>query len=376
VNLAERPSGFERGELNVLIAVPWLDNYGNSVLLGNIFKRLKQAGVQATVVGTNPETDPIFLNGVNNYLSFTRDCFYLATCLPEGDPADFLAHIVRSRKIDVLMINGSKLAYESLERLRRENPRLRIVDHLYNTVGHIEANRAHDKLIDFNIVANDEVRKHLIDLGEAENRVKIVHHGIDVEEFKPAPTPRIPRANGEPLTFGFLGRLSEEKRPEYVVEMARRFPEFRFVIAGAGVLRDRLEASIREARAASRVQLVGSVPSAQEFYNSVDAILLPSRIEGLPLVLLEAMAFEKPVVAARVGMIGEVIESGRNGFTFPAGDLDAMASALEQISKMSSADLSALGQKARATVTEHFSLRRCADEYLNAFRQVALSSVN
>ena len=370
VNLLTRPVKLPRGEVNVLVAVPWFDNYGVSVLLENIFGRITKSGVTASVVGTDPETKPEFLEGMGRFLSFTRDCYYLATCLPEGNKPDFLAYLVRSRKIDVLMINGSRMTYEMLSRLRRENPKLHVVDHLFNTTGHIASNREFTDQIDLSIVASGEVREELIRRGEDATRIETIHHGIDVEDFKPGLSPRIPRANGEPLTFGYLGRLSEEKRPEDVVEMARRFPEYRFVIAGAGSLRPQIEKAIQHAGVGARVQLAGTVPSAKEFYNSVDAVLIPSRIEGLPLVLLEAMASEKPVIAAHVGMMGEVIENGVNGFTFPSGDREAMAQAIRQLGQCPSDAWSTLRRKARATVIQNYSLERCASEYLAVFHRL------
>src|SRR5207249_3769870 len=97
-----------------------------------------------------------------------------------------------------------------------------------------------------------------------------------------------------------------------------------FVLAGEGFLAGQLAEAIERHGLSGRVRLLGFVESAHAFYRAVDVVVIPSRIEGLPLVLLEAMALCKPVIAADVGMVGEVIATGSNGITYPSGDLDLL----------------------------------------------------
>ena len=115
--------------------------------------------------------------------------------------------------------------------------------------------------IDFSIVVNDDVRAELMRRGESSARIRVIASGINIDRFQPSRFEH-PETRGEPLTFGYLGRLSEEKRPLDVVEMARRFPQFRFIMAGEGPMRPQVEAqcfsvggkfSPRPLRATSRV---------------------------------------------------------------------------------------------------------------------------
>ena len=286
----------------MLLCVPWFDNYGSAVLMSNIFRRVTKQGAAVTVLATNPGTDRYCTEGTARFLAFTKDCFYLTTCVPEGSKADFLSYIIRSRKIDLLMIVSSQLAYESLPRLRREHPELRVVDHLYNIEDHIPTNRRFASEIDFNIVVNDDVRAVLMQHGETSDRIRVIATGIDIDQFQPTRFDH-PESRGEPLTFGYLGRLSEEKRPLDVVEMARRHPHFRFIMVGEGHMHAQIEEAIRRYGLADRLQLLGYLPVLDSFFAMIDAIIVPSRLEGLPNVLLEAMALSKPAVATKVGMI-------------------------------------------------------------------------
>jgi O-antigen biosynthesis protein len=366
VNLAARPAGAATaGSLRVMLCVPWLDQGGSSVLLGHVFTELARREVAATVAATNAETiDPVFRKGEANFLDFTPDCFSLQTCLSGTDKGDFLVHLARSRRIDVLLLVGSRVAYETLARLRREVPGLRVIDHLYNSEGHVGSNREFADLIDFHIVAHEGVRETLIGRGEDPDKIRVIPHGIVVP-----PGPREAGAR-RPFTFGFLGRLSEEKRPCDVVEAARRLPDARFLLAGDGPMRDEVAAAVQQAGIAERLHLAGYLPTNEGFYEAIDALVIPSRTEGLPIVLLEAMGRGIPVVAARVGMIGQVVTDGVTGLTYPSGDLDALERACHALMALSPDDRARMGVRARQVVLHHHTVERCAEQYLDVFRRV------
>ena len=121
---------------------------------------------------------------------------------------------------------------------------------------------------------------------------------------------------------------------------------------------------------ASAFKLLGIVPSPLDLYRQVDALLLTSRIEGLPLAVLEALAVGKPVIASRVGLIPSVVRDGDTGWTYAAGNLDELVRAARQVVMLEKSARDAMGKQGRAVVLAGHSAVRCVREYGETFRQV------
>lgn len=146
------------------------------------------------------------------------------------------------------------------------------------------------------------------------------------------------RDGGAPFTFGTLGRLSEEKDQALMIRAAGRLARrlggspraWRAVVAGEGPLREKLERLAEKEGVADRVEFAGRVES-REFFKRVHALVQPSRIENMPLSILEAMAWGRPVVATAVGGMPELVEDGRTGVLVPRGDAGGLAAALESL---------------------------------------------
>ncbi len=119
--------------------------------------------------------------------------------------------------------------------------------------------------------------------------------------------------------IGFVGRLVFQKNIELLVEAAGFFPEEHFVIVGEGPLHDKLH---RMAKDLPNVQFLGYQPNGRELIFCFDLFCLPSRFEGLGLVLVEAMQQGTPILASRAGAIPEILGYGKYGFLFESEDLN------------------------------------------------------
>jgi len=117
----------------------------------------------------------------------------------------------------------------------------------------------------------------------------------------------------------------------------------------------------------------GFVPDVRPVLRAVDVLVLPSRIEGIPIVLLEALALGIPVVASRVGGIPRVLADGENGILREPGDLDGFAAAVARLLD-SEDERRELGRRGRATILERFSARRMCAEYREAFESLRAPS--
>ena len=158
--------------------------------------------------------------------------------------------------------------------------------------------------------------------------------------------------------MGAVGRLSAEKGFDVLIravaQMLRDALDIDLVIVGEGGERPALEALIVELGCKERVHLVGYQAETSRWYEAMDVFALSSVREGLPNVVLEAMALEVPVVATRVAGVPRLIESEKNGLLIEPGRQDELADALSRVLK--SPEMRGRFQSAgRRTVAERFS---------------------
>ncbi len=240
------------------------------------------------------------------------------------------------------------------------------------------------KLAQFVVAISHENQRFLEGLGfrVKEGRVRPIHIGLRLEEFPfrlPSNRPRSP----SPLVLA-VGRLIEKKGFAILLralsELRGRGVRFRCVIAGEGPLRDSLEAAIIEGGLRGSVRLVGAVPLdrlRERYYGRARVLAQPCVVaadgdrDGIPTVILEAMALGVPVVSTAVSGIPEAIEDRESGFLVEPQDASALAERIETlIHDDETADRIARG--ARLRVEESFDLKRNA----GALRKLMLRSIN
>lgn len=146
--------------------------------------------------------------------------------------------------------------------------------------------------------------------------------------------PRSRGHSGAPRV-GVVARLSQEKGVDLFIDAVQRvaaaIPTASFVVVGDGPSRPALEVRAHAVGLADRIDFLGMLRSAREVIASLDVLVVPSRTDGTPLVVLEAQAAGIAVVAARVGGIPEQIEHGVDGWIVPAEDPDALAVAIHTL---------------------------------------------
>lgn len=171
-----------------------------------------------------------------------------------------------------------------------------------------------------------------------------------------------------------VGRLSPEKGLDLLLRALAWTVEQGLdpvlVIFGEGSERGRLEEAIRNLRLTDRVFLPGYCEKAYRYFPFFDAFVLPSRTEGLPLTLLEAMQAGIPIVATDVGEIPRVLEQGRLGALVPPGDFKALASAIGTV-WLDREAARAKASAARQRALKDYSAERMANRYLALYRSVA-----
>jgi glycosyltransferase involved in cell wall biosynthesis len=197
-------------------------------------------------------------------------------------------------------------------------------------------------------------------------KVQVVHCGVDAQFHAAAAPP--PEAR-----LVCVGRLCEQKGQrlllEAVARLAARGLRFDLVLAGDGEIRPELEALIARHGLAGRVRITGWLSSAavRAEILAARALVLPSFAEGLPVVIMEAMALRRPVLTTYVAGIPELVIPGETGWLLPAGDVEQLAAALEDLLARPPQELLAMGEAARRRVLERHSLEREATKLAQLF---------
>lgn len=169
--------------------------------------------------------------------------------------------------------------------------------------------------------------------GLERRRIGVIHNGVEPYEEETADRVRAPSGD---CTFGYFGRLAEEKDVATLVRatevLARDAVAARAIIVGDGYERVALERLAGELRVMDRVSFLGFRSDARALMRAVDVVIHPPRFEGFGLSLIEAMEASKPIVATRViGGITELVREGVNGLLVPPGDASALASAMQTL---------------------------------------------
>jgi glycosyltransferase involved in cell wall biosynthesis len=215
-------------------------------------------------------------------------------------------------------------------------------------------------------------------------KLRLIHHGVDLSGFQPAA--QTASVEDAPLILS-IGRLVEKKGfPDLVyacAELARAGYRFRCTIYGDGPLHDALAALIAQLGLADRVTLAGacSQPELLPAFQSADIFALAPFVtddgdrDGIPNVLVEAMACALPVVTTEVAGIPELVQHDHNGLLVAPHDAAGLAAALAALLD-DPARCARLGAAARRTVAERFDLRMAAQQLLELFGRATAPSAD
>jgi glycosyltransferase involved in cell wall biosynthesis len=174
-----------------------------------------------------------------------------------------------------------------------------------------------------------------------------------------------------------IGRLSKEKGQLLLIGAAKLLAEagvdFEIVLAGDGPMRGEVEALIAQLQLSSRIQVAGWLDSAgiEQQLRQARALVVPSLSEGLPVVLMEAMASGRPVIAPYLAGIPELVKDRRNGWLFPAGDTSALVSAMQACLLIGDDELLRMADAARADVWQAHDIDTEAAKLADLFRHSA-----
>ena len=210
---------------------------------------------------------------------------------------------------------------------------------------------------------SEEVAATVRSLYGAHLDTPVIYNGIPTTRFSieaPASSQR------EKLVLLHVGRFAPQKNHLLLIEGVARVlvkhPYIELWLVGDGPLRTEVERLVLEKKLQNHVRFMGLRRDIPELLAQADVFLLPSDWEGLPLVVLEAMAAGRPIVATRVGGVPELVEEGKTGFLVPPQAPDALAGAILRLAKDPELRRR-MGEAARKRALERFDIRQTAQAY-------------
>jgi len=214
------------------------------------------------------------------------------------------------------------------------------------------------------IALSEEWKNYLVSQLCPPEQVVVLHNAVQVPErvsFK------------QNHTVLFLGRLDSNKSPDVLIRavtlIANKFSDLKFLFAGDGDI-ETYQSLARDLNVEKYCEFLGWVSDPEPLFKHSDIFCLPSKAEGMPMALLEAMAHGLAPVVTPVGGIPSFIKDGVNGYLVPVGDSKVLAKTLASL--ISNSSLRAkVGSSARATIRDYFSMDTHLDKLVSLYQKVS-----
>lgn len=302
--------------------------------------------------------------GMKGKAGFLSAYFKLRALVKAFQPDVVHSHMVHANLISRLL------------RLTVKIPKLVCTAHNTNEGGQLRmlAYRITDKLADISTNVSQEAVNEFVAKGAVKpGRMLAIANGIDVNTFyynsHARDTIRNELGISDKKMLLAVGRLDVQK--DYpnllhaIERLAQQRDDFKVFIVGDGALRSELSALVKTMNIEGMVEFLGIRRDVPALMSATDLFVLPSAWEGFGLVVAEAMACERVVVATDCGGVKEVV--GDDGFTVPAGNSGALANMINTVLGMDPVDLTQLGVNARERIVQEYSLSKSTDSYLNIY---------
>ncbi len=262
--------------------------------------------------------------------------------------------------------------FSRINRIGCAIPKLICTAHSSNEGGRLRmiAYRLTNFLSDFNSNVSQEATESLISKGAFnKNNLTTVYNGIDLSKFKLF---KADKTNDETMILS-VGRFNEQKdypnlfKAIKILKDNNLIEKVKFYVAGDGALRPYLEKTIEDLGINNNIVLLGNRSDIPELLNQADFFVLSSRHEGLPTVVIEAMACGTFVIATDCGGSAEIM--GDTGILVPPQNSEALAEALKEAVNKTPLEIQENNLKARQRVEELFSLEKSVQNWLKLYAQ-------
>lgn len=358
-------SGGERVLLNLSKN---LRSRGHDILVacptyGPLIEVLKEEGIQVKIISIKKTYDLMAAFRLRNLIVHEEvQVLHTHGMLVNivGRFASKMAHVPVS-------ISTVHLTRELASGARAENIRQWLKGKYYRSLDNFSTN-FNDRVI----AVSESVRQDLISQGVSSEKIVVIKNGIECESYQNPLERENQQANkkrelgiGNGPVVGTITRFSKQKDVQTFLyatsEVIRDYPNLRCLIVGDGEQRRELEDLSYRLALNGNVTFLGYREDARDILDIFDIFVLSSLWEGLPLVVLEAMAASKPVIATRVPGTAEAIVDGQTGILVPLRDSERLAKSIKKLLE-NPKDSQRMGEAGRRRINREFSVERMIDE--------------
>ncbi len=290
---------------------------------------------------------------------------------------------VKANRISIINTFGLKELFLSIAVKGFSGWKLKTVHHLVDLLHHYSA--IQKMLLRFLLKSNNFVLCNSMQsvrlirgFSIPENKIALIKNGINTNHFMKNRNPDLDLRKKwglekSDLILGTVANFRNVKNYPFLLNafniLTQKYANLRLICVGGGYLLDDMKEMARSYGLERKVIFTGYSKDVAKYLSLMNVFVLCSLQEGLPNVLLQAMSMELPVIASNVGGCLEIIAHRRNGLLYPSNNIDRFVEAVELLLKDKTLD-SLLGNTARKTVEENFSLNQMTEAYTSFYRKL------
>jgi len=221
------------------------------------------------------------------------------------------------------------------------------------------------------VALSEQIREELVSYGFAEEKIVRIPNGVDLITFHPGASPIKGEFQGRSIVL-FVGRLDEQKGVKFLLRAWRKVKEKDktnsiLLLIGEGPLAAELKRLASNLDLDASVRFLGRVEEVDDYLRAADLFVLPSLAEGMPNVLLEAMATRLPIVASSIGGVIDLVKDGESAELVPPKDEDKLAEAILRLLQDKPLG-ERLGKGALESAQKNFSIEAIGRRYEDVYR--------
>lgn len=316
----ERNTFLEHKKIHILMLIPWMVMGGADLFNLDVCARLDKKEFEIGIITTQPSEN----SWQQRFEEHVTDIFNLPDFLDTANWAEFISYYIKSREIDVLFLSNSYYGYYLVPWLRKEFPRLAIIDYVHmeewywRNGGYARISGAMGEILEKTYVCNGGTRNVLIeDFGRNPESVETLYIGVDQDKFcennveQGLARKELGIDDSRPMLL-FPCRISPQKRPFLMLEIAKavrkQIPDVAIAVVGDGPQMEELKAAVEREKLQKTIYLAGRQTDMLPWYRDCDLTLICSLKEGLALTAYESLSMGKPVITSDVGGQKELID--------------------------------------------------------------------